>query len=136
MTDQDKILQFLRMIGPTIPAKVAKHLNTQILLTSAHLSDLISQGKVKISHLKIGGTPLYYLPGQEYQLYQFAPGNLNPKDAQVLHRLKEEKVLQESDLDLLGKVSLRGLRDFAVPLHVTLNGRKELFWKWHLLSEN
>lgn len=135
MIEQDRILQLLRTTGPTLPTKVAKVINTQILFASAHLSDLASQGKVRISYLKIGGSPLYYLPGQESQLYPFASGNVNPKDLQVLDKLKEEKVLRENNLDLLYKVSLRSLRDFAVPLQVNIQGRTELFWKWHLLSE-
>lgn len=134
MTDQERILQFLKMIGPTIPSKVAKNIKTEILLASAHLSDLAAQGKVKISKLKIGGSPLYYLPGQEDQLYNFAAGNINPKDFKVLERLKNEQVLQENKLDLLSKVALRSLNDFATPLHVTFEERTELFWKWHLLS--
>ena len=132
MLDQDKILYFLRATGPTLPTKVAKNIKTEILLASAHLSDLTAQGKVKVSHLKVGGSPLYYLQGQEDQLFSFAQNNLNPKDFQVLENLKAEKILKEANLDLLSKVSLRSLQDFAVPLHVTFNGKTELFWKWHL----
>src|SRR3989344_3590624 len=132
---QDQILHFLRATGPTLPTKVAKNIKTEILIASAHLSDLASQGKIKISSLKIGGSPLYYLPGQESQLYNFAAGNLNPKDVQVLERLKEQKVLREKDLDLLAKVALRSLKDFAIPLQVRSQQTSELFWKWHLLSE-
>jgi len=134
MTDQDKILQFLRMNGPALPSKIGKLLNTDLLLASAHLSDLAAQGKVKVSSLKIGGSPLYYLPGQEQQLYTHASGNLNPKDFQVLNSLRENKLLQEKRLPLLDKVALRSLKDFAVPLQVTLDGQKELFWKWHLCT--
>ncbi|MEK6904914.1 MAG: hypothetical protein AABX24_00785 [Nanoarchaeota archaeon] len=135
MSDQDKILYFLKVVGPTIPSKVAKNIGTEILLASAHLSDLAAQGKVKISNLKIGGTPLYYLPGQEEQLYHFAAGNLNPKDFQVLEILKQQKILRENSLDLLSKVALRSLKDFTVPLQVTVAGNRELFWKWHMLSD-
>lgn len=135
MRDQEKILYFLKVVGPTIPAKVAKNINTEILLASAHLSDLAAQGKIKISSLKIGGTPLYYLPGHEEQLYHFAAGNLNPKDYQVLEALKQQKIMRENSLDLLSRVALRSLKDFAIPLHVTVGGDKELFWKWHLLSD-
>ncbi len=135
MTDQDKILSLLRMNGPSLPFKVAKALNTEILFASAHLADLTAQGKVKISNLKIGGSPLYYVPGQEHQLYNFASGNLNPKDYAVLNKLKEQKVLPERSLELLEKVALRSLKDFAIPLQVTVEGKAELFWKWHLLSE-
>ena len=135
MSDQDKILYFLKVVGPTIPSKVAKNIGTEILLASAHLSDLAAQGKVKISTLKIGGTPLYYLPGQEEQLYHFAAGNLNPKDFQVLEILKQQKILRENSIDLLSKVALRSLKDFTVPLQVTVAGNRELFWKWHMLSD-
>ena len=135
MSDQDKILQFLRISGPTLPTKVAKHLNTPLLLASAGLADLSSQGKVKVSKLKIGGSPLYYLPGQEERLYHFAAGNVDPKDFRVLEQLQQEKVLRESALDLLSKVALRHLPDFALPLQVGFEGNSELFWKWHLLSE-
>lgn len=135
MADQDKILLFLGSNGPSLPTKIAKALNIEILFASAHLSDLKAQGKINISNLKIGGSPLYYLLGQEHQLYKFASGNMNPKDLEVLNRLKERKVLREAELDLLSKVALRSLHDFAIPLHVTLNGKKELFWKWHLISK-
>ncbi|MFH1276012.1 MAG: hypothetical protein ABIH82_02785, partial [Candidatus Woesearchaeota archaeon] len=72
MLVEDKILDFIKVNGPTLPTKVAKNINQQILFASAHLSDLVSRGKVKISKLKVGGSPLYYLPGQEDQLYPFA----------------------------------------------------------------
>lgn len=132
MQDLDKIIQFLKFIGPTLPAKVAKNIRTDQLLASAMLSDLAAQKKVKLSSLKIGGSPLYYLPGQEEQLYNFASGNLNPKDLTTLEKLKEKKVLREVDLELLEKVGLRNLKDFAIPLNVKVEDKPELFWKWHL----
>ncbi len=131
----DKILQFIKTTGPTIPSKVAKTIKTDILIASAHLADLASQRKVLISKLKIGGSPLYYLPGQEDKLYAFASGNMNPKNLIVLDKLREEKILQEADLELLEKVALRALKDFAVPLQVRTQEGVNLFWKWHLLSK-
>ncbi len=133
---QDQILDFLKVTGPTTPTRVAKIIRSDIIIGSAHLSDLASQGKVRISNLKIGGSPLYYLPGQEAQLYQFASSNLNPKDFAVLERLKNEEVLREAELDLLAKVALRSLKDFAVPLQVRTPDRAELFWKWYLLPDD
>ncbi len=136
MTVNDKILEFLKQIGPTLPTKVAKNIDSSILMASAHLADLVSQKKVSLSSLKIGGSPLYYLPGQEEQLFDFAAGNMNPKNYVVLEKLKEEKVLKESDLDLLEKVALRSLKDFAVPLQVRTEEKVELFWRWHILSKD
>ncbi|MBU1973956.1 MAG: hypothetical protein KKH52_01010, partial [Nanoarchaeota archaeon] len=135
LTAQDHILNFLRAAGPVLPAKVAKNINESILIASAHLADLVSQGKVKLTNLKVGGSPLYYLAGQEEQLHQFAAGNMNQKDYHVLEKLKTVLVLRENNLDTLSKVALRSLKDFAFPLHVTIQGKRELFWKWYLLSE-
>ncbi len=135
MLDQEKILNLIKSTGPILPSKVSKTIKTDILLASAHLADLVSQGKVRISKLKVGGSPLYYLLGQEDQLYPFAAGNINPKDQRVLEILKSNRVLREEDLDLLSKVALRSLKDFAVPLRVTVGNKKEIFWKWHLLND-
>jgi hypothetical protein len=60
---------------------------------------------------------------------------MNPKDLNVLNKLKEKHVLKEDGLDTLSKVALRSLKDFAIPLHVTVNENRELFWKWSLLSD-
>ncbi len=60
---------------------------------------------------------------------------MNSKDQRVLEILKSNRVLREIDLDLLSKVALRSLKDFAVPLRVTIAGKKEIFWKWHLLED-
>lgn len=135
MLDQEKILQFLQQIGPTLPSKVAKNIGSNILIASAHLADLSSQGKVRISSLKVGGSPLYYLPGQEAQIYRYAAGNMNPKDLRVLEKLNKQNVLREEDLDVLSKLALRNLKDFAVPIHVTVGGRKQLFWRFHTLTD-
>jgi hypothetical protein len=132
MDTQEKILQFIRVTGPTLPSKVAKIIHEDTLITSAHLADLSAQKKVKVSDLKVGTSPLYYLSGQEHLLYNFAAGNMNPKNVEALDKLKANLVLRESDLSLLEKVALRQLKDFAVPLQVRTAERVELFWKWHL----
>ncbi len=135
MFAQDQILNFLKTSGPTLPAKVAKTIKSEVLIASAHLADLVSQGKVKLSFLKVGGSPLYFLSGQEYQLYDFVQGNVNPKDLAILDELKAKKILREENLELLAKVALRNLKDFAIPLQVRFKDQTELFWKWHLLPD-
>ncbi|MFH1682852.1 MAG: hypothetical protein ABIA37_03575 [Candidatus Woesearchaeota archaeon] len=134
MNDQDQIFSFLKFTGPVLPTQVAKHINTSILLASAHLSDLASQGKVKISGLKIGGSPLYFVPEHKEKLQNFIH-NLNVKDQDVVNNLKEKNVLKDHDLDLLSRVSLRNMKDFAIQLTVNYQGEKEIFWKWYMLSD-
>lgn len=134
MNDQDKIFSYMKFTGPVLPAHVAKHISTNILLASAHLSDLASQGRIKISSLKIGGSPLYYLPEHKEKLQNYLH-NLNIKDQEVVNKLKENRVLKDHDLDLLSRVSLRNMKDFAIQLTVNYHGEKEIFWKWYLLSD-
>lgn len=134
MRVEDKILNYLKVSGPSLPIRVAKNIKEDGLITSAYLSDLASQRKVKISKLKIGSSPLYYLPGDESQLMNYTDG-INSKDLNVLHRLQNEKVIREDGQELLTKVALRNLKDFAYPLHVTSQRGKEIFWKWYLLSD-
>jgi hypothetical protein len=133
MEDQ-KILEFLRRSGPILPAQLAKFINSNILLSSAHLSELSSRRLVLVSDLKVGGSPLYYLPGQEAKLFDFRH-HLNPKDQETVEYLKGKKILREKELDLFMRVSLRKVKDFAKPITVTVNGSKELFWKWYLIND-
>ena len=71
MFDEQKVISTIRMNGPVIPSKIAKALGTDIIMASAVLSELTSSKKVKISKLKVGGSPVYYLTGQENRLENF-----------------------------------------------------------------
>ena len=128
MRVEDKILSYLNVNGPSLTIRIAKNIGEENIIASAFLSELASRKKIKISHLKIGTSPLYYLPGQEKDLVNFS-SEVNPKDREVLEKLQNTKLLRESELELLEKVGLRSLKDFAIPLHVQFAGKKELFWK-------
>ncbi|HZX44857.1 MAG TPA: hypothetical protein VFF28_04195 [Candidatus Nanoarchaeia archaeon] len=127
--NREKILQYIRMKGPVLPADIGKQINSNILFASAHLSELSSNGKVKVSSIKVGGSPLYYLPGQESMLQRFAD-DLGEKDKRAYNLLHEKKVLRDIELEPLMRVALRGIKDFAIPLQVNLEGNSEIFWRW------
>lgn len=129
----EKILQLLKLKGPVIPAQISKEIETDIIMASAYLSELSSNNLVKISNIKIGGSPLYYLPGQEHRLQDFA-NKLHEKEKKSYDLLKQKKVLRDLSLDPVLRVTLRNIRDFAVPLKVDHKGNSEIFWKWYLLS--
>ena len=131
--NQEKIIQFIKIRGPVLPVDVSKHINSNILIASANLSELSSNAKVKISNVKIGGSPLYYLPGQEAMLQRFAE-NLNEKDKRAYEMLLQKKVLRDNELEPLMRVTLRAIKDYAVPLQVNFKGNSEIFWKWYLLT--
>ena len=134
MGTKQKIIELIKTKGPVIPAQVAKEINSDILMSSAHLSELSSESKVKISNIKIGGTPLYYLPGQEASLQNFS-SNLHEKARKAFELLKEKKILRDTKSDPVMRVALREIKDFAIPLQVTYQDNKEIFWKWHMLGK-
>jgi hypothetical protein len=88
-----------------------------------------------VSSVKIGGSPLYYLPEQKERLQEFSK-HLHQKEREAYEMLKEKSVLRDSDQEPPIKVALRNIKDFAWPLHVTTNSSKELFWKWYLLPNS
>lgn len=130
---KEKIIQLIKQKGPVIPAQISKEIETNIMMASAYLSELSSDNLVKISNIKIGGSPLYYLPGQEHKLQDFA-NNLHEKEKKSYDLLKQKKVLRDLKLDSVSRVTLRQIKDFAIPLKVDYKDNSEIFWKWYLLS--
>lgn len=131
MSEKEEILKFVKMKGPVIPNQIKKVLGGETYLISALLSELSSDGLVKISHTKIGASPTYYVPGQEFKLQELKRF-LNVKDQKTFDLLKERKVLRDRNQELLVRVSVRKIKDFAKPLEVNIRGEKEVFWKWYL----
>ncbi|MBD3318576.1 hypothetical protein GF342_01570 [Candidatus Woesearchaeota archaeon] len=134
MDYRDKILSLMRL-RPVLPTAVANHLGVSTIIAAAMLSELSSKKLVRISHLKIGSSPLYYVPEHEEKLVDYAK-NLGTKDYQAYEQLKEQRVIRESDAAPLMRVCLKRIKDFAKPLEVTYDGKTEIFYKWFLLSDD
>ncbi len=135
MDNRQKIIQLIRSRGPSLPVHISKQIGTNILMASAIMSEMVSNGTLKVSNLKIGGSPLYYLPGQESKLENFSD-KLNPKDRQTMEKLRNKKVLREKTLQPLTRVSLRKIKDFSRALKVRTEEGIEIFWKWHSLPDS
>ena len=131
--NREKILQFIKEKGPILPVELTKHINSNILIASAHLSELSSNGKLKISNVKVGGSPLYYIPGQESQLQNFA-NNLHEKEKKAYDMLSQKKILRDNQLEPVIRVALRAIKDYAILLQVNFKGNSEIFWRWYLLA--
>jgi len=130
---KEKILEALQE-GPTLPIKISRKVGGDTMIVGAILSTLINSGDVAVSSLKVGGSPLYYLPGQEEKLESFI-NYLNDKDQKTFKMLKEKKILQDSAQDPLARVSLRTIKDFAKTFEIDFEGRKELFWRFYQYSK-
>ena len=131
----DRVKQLVRMRGPLIPSQISKEIGTNILMASAILSELASKSDVKISSVKVGGTPLYYVPGQEAKLQNYLT-SLAQKERDAFEQLKSNGVLSDTNLDPATRFAMRQIKDFAKPLDVSINGEPYLFWKWYLLDND
>ena len=132
MPDQrEQIINFVKEHGPVLPSHVAKAANLSILFASAYLSELVDKKHIKISWIKVGGSPLYYCQGQEEKLEKYTE-NLNDKDKETFNLIKKNKLLKDSDQIPLVRVSLRSLKDFALPIEI--NG--EIFWKFYNVTDD
>jgi len=133
MDVKEDIVNFIQGNGPSTPIQVSKEIKMDSLFVSAHLSEMAANKKLKISSLKVGSTSLYYIPGQENQLENFVD-SLNEKDKKTFSLLREKSVLREKEVDPLTRVSLKNIKDFAVPLKVSYGQDSEVFWKFYSLS--
>jgi hypothetical protein len=128
-----KVLDIVQQSGPLIPSDVSKKIGTNIIIASALLSELASKKAVRMSHLKMGGTPLYYTAGQEAKLQEFIRF-LHEKERKAYELLKNEMVLRDAAQEPVMRVALREIKDFAIPLNVQTETGIETFWKWYLNS--
>jgi hypothetical protein len=133
MDKNETILAIIREKGPLLPVQVSKEINDNILMTSARLSELLTSKHIKISNLKVGGSPLYYSKGQEDKLQNYVD-NLNGMEKKAYDLLLQNKVLRDSAQEPAIRVALRQIKDFAVPLQVNYENKIELFWRWYLID--
>ena len=133
MEINERILAFIKEKGPILPVQASKEINETILMASARLSELLTAKHIKISNLKVGGSPLYYSAGQEDQLQKFTD-NLNGMEKKAYDLLLQNKILKDSEQEPAIRVALRQIKDFAIPLQVNYENKTEIFWKWYLID--
>jgi len=137
MADQrDDVLNFIKYNGPVLPVQIAKHINTNILFSSAILSELVARKILKITHASIGGSPLYYLPGQEELMDTRLCTALHGREKEAYQLLKDKKVLWEKEMEPWQRVAVKDLKDFSVQIMVNQEGNVEAFWKHSLVSDD
>ncbi|NCN98742.1 hypothetical protein COU62_00115 [Candidatus Pacearchaeota archaeon CG10_big_fil_rev_8_21_14_0_10_35_219] len=126
---KDKIMSTIKEKGPTYPARIARDAGLSPLFTSAFLSELVKERKLKLSNMKVGSSPIYYIEGQEEQLADFAE-YLNHKEREAFETLKKQEILKDDDQQPAIRVALRKLKDFAIPVQVRIDGESQLFWRY------
>lgn len=124
---EKKIIEFLNKTGPSIPIRIAKEVGISSLFTGAFLSELLRKNQIKISKVKIGNSPLYFLPGQEALLENFI-SYLSSRERDACSLLKQNKFLYDGEVTPVIRVALRSITDFAIPIRK--NDR--IYWRYYL----
>ncbi|MBI5804040.1 hypothetical protein HY450_02245 [Candidatus Pacearchaeota archaeon] len=131
---KDRIIAGIRLRGPSLPVQIAKDVGVSLLFASAFLSELRAEGRIKISNMRVGSSPLYFLSGQEEKLENFFE-YLNQREKEAFLLLKDKKILEDSEQTPIVRVALRSIKDFASPLRINIDGETRMFWKYFVLSD-
>jgi hypothetical protein len=128
---KNRIVQFLNSRGAMLPIYISKEIGLESLFTSAFLSELVSEGKIKVSTMRVGNSPIYFTNEKKEELEKF--GNyLGNREKEAFIMLKEKKFLEDSEQEPAIRVALRNIKDFAVPFR---HGEK-IIWRYFLTSES
>lgn len=127
---KERIISVLKLKGPSLPVHIAGEIKTSILFSSAFLGELVSEKSIKMSHMRVGSSPLYFLPGQESLLEPFSQ-HLRSKEKDAFLLLKEKKFLMDSKQNPAIRVAIREIRDFALPFKIG----EEIMWRYFLVPE-
>lgn len=131
-TDETKkrIIAFLQNKGPSIPVQISREMRMDTLIVSALLSELIDAKKIIMSNLKVGGTHLYLLVGQEPMIENFQQ-YLHPKEQEALGLLKKNRILKDSEQDPAIRVALRSIKDFSF----SFKKDEDFYWRYLTVTE-
>jgi hypothetical protein len=128
---KDRIFSFIKLRGPSLPVHVSKELGMTTIFSSAFLSELVSDKRIKISNMRVGSSPIYFIDGQESALEKFSQ-YLKSREKDAFYLLKEKKFLRDSEQQPAIRVALREIKDFALPF----KNREEIFWRYFLIPES
>ena len=127
---KEKIVSLLALSGPSLPIIIAKEISSSTLFTSAFLSELVEEKRIKMSFMRVGSSPIYFLGGQESLLERFA-NNLKSKEKEAFLMLREKKFLIDSEQSPAIRVAVREIKDFAIPFQ----NAEDLIWRFVAVPE-
>jgi len=125
-----RIITLLQNRGPCLPVQISREMRMDTLIISAFLSELIDSKKIIMSNLKVGGTHLYLLSGQEPMLENFQQ-YLHPKEQEALESLKKNRILKDSQQDPAIRVALRSIKDFSF----SFKKDEDFYWRYLTVTE-
>ena len=88
--NEDQVIRIVATKGPIIPIQIVKEIGGNTMFAGAILSQLSEKKRVFVSSIKVGGSPLYYIKGQESRLQDYVK-YLNEKDRKTFEKLNSAK---------------------------------------------
>ncbi len=128
------VVKIIEKEGPVLPAEITAELNTNTIILSAVLSELVKDGEVKFSHKKIGNSPLYFIPGQEKDVRERLLSHLKLPEKKVLEFFKKNKLVLKSNLTPQQRFVVNQLKDFVKPVEIKIKGDEKTFYKYYSLK--
>lgn len=125
------ILEFLTTNGPSLPIQISKYIKVDSLFTSAFLSELLGLKKIKMSHMRVGLSSIYFIPGSQAGLEKYSE-YLKSKEKEAYNLLKTHSFLEDEIEHPAIRIALREIKDFAIPFK---RGNK-FIWRYYLINEN
>ncbi len=122
---KNKILEFLKTNGPSLPVQIARAIQMDPVFASALLSELLGSKQIKTSHMKIGASPLYLIPGQEERLEEKTE-HLKSIEKETQESLKSKIIITDENEEPATRIALRNIKDFASPFKF----QDKITWKY------
>jgi hypothetical protein len=125
---KEKILGIIKERGPSLPVQIAGGIALSPLFTSAFLSELLQEKKIKMTHMRVGSSPVYYLEGQEEGLEKYSQ-YLKSKEKEAYELIRKDRFLKDFEQEPAIRVALRAIKDFAIPI------KNSEIWRYYLDDE-
>lgn len=128
---KEKIIQILANRGPMLPVYISKEINLESIFTSAFLSELVSEKRIRISNMRVGSSPIYFIEEKTPEIEKFGL-YLKSKEKEAFLLLKEKKFLDDEKLEPAIKVAIREIKDFAIQFE----NEGKLIWRYFTVQES
>jgi len=128
---KERIMNSLTTKGPNIPSHIAREVGLEMWVTSAFLSELVADKKIKVSFMRVGSSPVYFVEEQRSNLENFGEF-LKSKAKEAFLLLKEKKFLKDDEQEPAIRVALREIKDFAIPF----KDNEEIIWRYFIIPES
>ena len=127
---KDKIIRLIRERGPSMPIQLGSGIGLSMIFTSAFLSELVGERAIKMTYMRVGSSPVYYIEGQEEGLEKYSQ-YLKSKEKEAYELLRANRFLNDAEQLPAIRVALQAIKDFAIRSEV-----HQGIWRYFLAKDS